>query len=321
MIPFVSIIILSFNGARYLEACIQSLLEMDYPNFKITVVDNNSKDHSASLLREKFPSVELIENAANYGFAEGMNIGIRQALERRADYVFLVNQDTRFDRDCLRELLAVAGSSSGIGLLVPMQFEYGGHSLNSVFKSWLTCNLGPTAPDLAQLQTQPFYNVQDVSGAAMLISRKALETVGLCDPIYFAYSEESDLCRRLHLHGFRLVLCTRARFWHKTGMSPWKDRLLDRSRLIFALKNPYKGFPYNFSTMLMIFFRFLKRGLAEQDYPYVIFMAWSLYDIIKHLSSIYFQVQAEKKGFGHIKAIPQRPYDTAPIVRMLFGKN
>ena len=175
-----------------------------------------------------------------------MNIGIRHALDRNADYVFLVNQDTRFDRECLRELLAVAGSSSQIGLLVPMQFEYGADSLNSVFQGWLKKNFGPGDPDLAKLKTQPFYDVQDVSGAALLISRRALKVVGLFDPIYFAYSEESDLCRRLIFHGFRIVLCTRASFWHETAMTARKKMLVDRSRLIFSLKDPSRTFFVNF---------------------------------------------------------------------------
>jgi GT2 family glycosyltransferase len=319
--PLVYIILLSFNGARHLEASLASPLASDYPNFRLLVVDNHSLDHSAPLVRRQFPEVELIENDQNYGFAGGMNIGIHRALAHHADYVLLVNQDTRFDRQCLSRLVAGARTSSRIGLAVPMMFEYGADRLTEGFVNWLEANLGAGAKNPEYLASHPVHDVRDVAGAAMLISRQALEAVGLFDPIYFAYSEESDLCRRLLFHGFRIVLCPRARFWHKTLVTSLKKKLADRARLIFALKNPHKNFFSNFCFMIALWIWFLERGLGRRDFSYAIFMGWCFCDIMKHIKLIYSRVQAEKKGFGHDKAIPQRPYDTSPIVKMLFGKN
>jgi GT2 family glycosyltransferase len=317
--PLVYIILLSFNGAHHLEVSLASLLASDYPNFRILVVDNRSHDHSAALVRRKFPEVELIENEKNYGFAGGMNIGIRRAMAHQADYVLLVNQDTSFDRECLSQLVTGALTSSRIGLAVPMLFEYGTNHLAEAFINWLKGNLGAGAQNPEKLAANPVHDVRDVAGAAMLISRKTLEAVGLFDPFYFAYSEESDLCRRLLFHDFRIVLCPRARFWHKTLFTSLKKKLIDRARLIFALKNPHQNFFYNFCSMMMLLIWFLERGLGRRDYSYVIFMSWSFYDIMKHIKLIYLRLQAEKKKFNHNRLIPQRPYDVAAVARMLFG--
>jgi GT2 family glycosyltransferase len=319
-LPLVYIVILSFNGARYLEACLKSLLASDYPNVKMLLVDNNSQDSSVILVRRKFPEVEIIENDQNLGFAGGMNIGIRYALAGKADYIFLVNQDASFDRDCLTEMLAVALSCPQIGLLVPMQFEYGSDRLNSVFQDWLKKYFSPELADLTTLKTQPFYDVAEVSGAALLISRKALEVVGLFDPIYFAYSDESDLCRRLIFHGFRVALCSRASFWHETRMTPWKRMLVDRSRLFFAIKNPNKTFFVNFLDTLMLFLWFLEKGVYHRNISYILFMISSLYDILHYLKPILERISRERKGYGYLVDEPDTHYHLTSISNFI-GKD
>jgi GT2 family glycosyltransferase len=316
-LPLVYIIILSFNGARYLEGCLSSLVENDYPNIKVLLVDNHSADDSVALVSKTFPHVQVIENEQNYGFAEGMNIGIRHALAGNADYILLVNQDTRFARGCLRELVAVACSSPRLGLVVPVQYEYGGKSLNSVFQSWLKKYFGPGETDLARLRTQPFYEVQDVSGAALLISRRALEVVGFFDPIYFAYSEESDLCRRLIFHGFRIALCTRASFWHETMMTPWKRLLVDRSRLIFSLKDPNKIFLINIINSLILFLWFLGKGIWHKNITTIMFMLLSFYDISKYLKSIFERIKLERKGYKYLATVSDKHYNLVSISKFI----
>ena len=90
----VSVVVLNWNGREDTLACLQSLRGIDYPSFKIHVVDNASSDDSVSSIRAAFPEVEIICSARNLGYAGGNNLGIRRALEVGAQYILLLNNDT-----------------------------------------------------------------------------------------------------------------------------------------------------------------------------------------------------------------------------------
>ena len=119
MHPKVSIIILSWNRKDVLRACVNSVLEIDYTNYKIIVVDNASTDRSAHELPLSFPSVKFIRNKENLGYAGGNNAGIRYAVKKGTDYILLLNDDVIVDSDFLTELVKVAESDSRIGMVGP----------------------------------------------------------------------------------------------------------------------------------------------------------------------------------------------------------
>src|SRR5450759_212512 len=95
--PKIVIVILNLNGKEVLEECLRSIQRLDYPNYAVIVVDNNSSDGSQEVLAHAFPSINLIQNKKNEGVPEGQNIGIRAALQSRANYVFTINNDTILD--------------------------------------------------------------------------------------------------------------------------------------------------------------------------------------------------------------------------------
>jgi len=113
-LPFVSIIVVNYNGRRYLEDCFSSLQRLDYPadRFEVIMVDNASADGSVALVKKRFPWVRIIENKSNLGFAGGNNIAISQS---QGDYVALLNNDTKVDRAWLIELIKVCESDPTIG--------------------------------------------------------------------------------------------------------------------------------------------------------------------------------------------------------------
>src|SRR5436190_7401977 len=106
--PSVAVIVLNWNGRDDTLACLESLAGLNYDNFQVMVVDNGSTDGSVGAIRPRFPGVEIIETGRNLGFAEGNNVGIRLALDRGMDYVFLLNNDTVVDPSLLSELVAAA---------------------------------------------------------------------------------------------------------------------------------------------------------------------------------------------------------------------
>ena len=114
--PTVSIVSVNYNGGRYLERFLESVLAIDYPSpcYGVVLVDNASTDGSTSLVRARFPRVHLVEAGSNLGFAGGCNLGMRAAA---SDYVALVNNDTVVEPAWLRELVDVAESDAHIGLV------------------------------------------------------------------------------------------------------------------------------------------------------------------------------------------------------------
>jgi GT2 family glycosyltransferase len=243
--PRVSIIILNWNGLQDTMECLESLKKITYPNYEVIVVDNGSDGEDPGILRERFGDyVRVIENDQNYGFSEGNNIGIRDALKRRTDYVLLLNNDTTVDMDFLTELVLVGESHSQIGLLGPKIYFYreptriwfagGKISLRSP-----NSNRGQGQIDKGQFDQ--VICVDFLSGSCMIIRRNVLESVGLLDPIYFFGLEDIDISLRATQAGFCNVFVPASRIWHKVYRSGVKNRNIpyytSRNSLILARKH------------------------------------------------------------------------------------
>jgi GT2 family glycosyltransferase len=238
--PLVYIIVLTFNGEIWVEKCLNSLSRTSYPYIKILVIDNASQDDTIDIIKKNFPMVELHINDYNTGFAAGMNQGIDYALQGGADYVFLVNQDTIMDSFCIQRLVDVALTDVNIGIIAPVQFEYGIDQLQKTFARWLVLNIGVSDLKSLWYLKKSYFVVPEVLGPAMMISRKAIELAGSFDPYFFAYFEETDLCRRLRLHAMFSVLCPWAFFWHADDLpEKSKELIMLRSHLIYTLKDPF----------------------------------------------------------------------------------
>jgi hypothetical protein len=103
--PKVTVVILNWNGMDHIHECLESLLKSDYSNYDVVVVDNNSEDGSPAAIAKRFPNVQIMHNADNLGFAEGCNVGIRQAMRSGSAYVWLLNNDTLVDGQSLAVLV------------------------------------------------------------------------------------------------------------------------------------------------------------------------------------------------------------------------
>ncbi len=113
--PMVSIVILNFNGKKFLNQCLDSVLQSDYRNFEVILVDNASTDGSIELVQKNFhqhSNLRIVTNGTNLGFAEGNNIGARAATGK---YVVFLNNDTEVDPEWLQELLIVVESDKTVG--------------------------------------------------------------------------------------------------------------------------------------------------------------------------------------------------------------
>jgi GT2 family glycosyltransferase len=242
--PLVYCILLNWNGRDLLLETLDSVTKLNYPNFRIVVVDNGSTDGSQDAVKKAYPHLTLIENGANLGFGGGNNVGMEYALKCGAEWIILLNSDIAVDSNMLSDLMNVAVTDNNIGVLSPKIYYfdkknllwYAGGAIN--YWSGIVSHRGLREEDAGQFDN--IANTDYISGCAMLIRRSVLENVGMFDPVYFpAYSEDADLSTRIKRAGYRLVYVPQAKLWHKVsafsggGLTPLKTMLKVEHNLIF----------------------------------------------------------------------------------------
>jgi len=243
MKPWVVIVVLNWNGLADTLACLASLAELDYPERKVVVVDNGSTDGSVRAIRERFPTVTVLENGENLGYTGGNNAGLRYALGHGADYVLLLNNDTVVAPGFLRRLVDAAEADPRIGLVGPTIYYYdrpaiiwsAGGAID--WQRGSTRMLGLNERDRGQFGRGP-RTVDFVTGCAILVRRIVPERVGLLDERFFAYYEEAEWCVRAVRAGYKIVHVPLARMWHKISPSARTDSwpvqyYMTRNRLLF----------------------------------------------------------------------------------------
>jgi len=246
--PKVAIIVLTWNQRDLTLDCLASLVELDYPIdwLEIIVVDNGSADGTAQAIRERYPQVTVLENGQNLGFAEGNNVGIRHALQGQAEYISLLNNDTVLDPAMLKELLAVMEADRTVGIVGPKMLYYdqpdtiwcAGNRID--WRTGATSRLQSEQPDSAS-ESEP-QQVDFITACAICLRRQVIEQIGLLDPRFFIYYEETDWCIRARAAGWRILYMPRARLWHKVSAamgttSPATEYYMSRNVLLFLHKN------------------------------------------------------------------------------------
>ena len=232
----VSIVIVSFNAREHLERCLE---EVGGGAHEVVVVDNASADGSPALVRERYPSVKLIELSENLGFGAANNVGMDAAA---GDLFLLLNSDAWPLGDAIERLAAFAADHRRAGVVGPRLRNPDG-SLQRSVRGWPTpWRLATEYLFLRRLGRRTrafnaFYgagfdhesvrSVEVVKGAVMLVRREAFEAIGGFDPDFFMYGEEMDLCYRVGRAGWEVVFDPGAEFVHVGGVSTgarWGER-------------------------------------------------------------------------------------------------
>lgn len=214
-------VVLNWNGGDDTVACLESLAAA---GVSVICVDNGSTDGSAEAVESRFPGVELVRNGANLGFSGGNNAGIRRALERGADWVWLVNNDCTVDPAAPGALEAAARTRPDAGVLAckvlfadpPDVIWYAGGRFSTLL-GYSGRQSGFGARDDGRFDR--LEDTERATGAAMVVSRAAIERAGLLDEELFAYVEDVDWCLRIHEAGFAVVFVPGARVWHRVSGS------------------------------------------------------------------------------------------------------
>jgi len=166
----------------------------------------------------EFPDVEIIPILENLGYAGNNNVGIQAALDKDADWIFVLNEDTVLDPYCLAEMIRVGESNPKIGILGPMVYHYDEPEIiqtagGIITKNWAGIHLAQNEKDQNQY-TKP-HPVEWISGCAILFRRAAIEEVGMLDARFFYYWEETEWCVRTGKAGWNIIHVPSAKLWHK----------------------------------------------------------------------------------------------------------
>jgi GT2 family glycosyltransferase len=250
-------VIVTFNGSKWIESCINSLHASNLKS-EIIVVDNNSEDDTLSIIKKRFPGIILIQSDKNLGFGKANNIGLQKAYNEKADYVFLLNQDAWIEPDTMGNLIETSLRNRKAGIIAPLNFSPNGE-LESYFQKQLSSENCPgIISDLVTGELQNYYPVTFfINASCWLITRRCLEDIGGFDPLFDHYGEDVDYCKRAIYHHLEVGICTSAKEYHARDNYKIKkgefQQLLSanirgylNNNVLFHLKDLNINFPFHF---------------------------------------------------------------------------
>lgn len=255
---------MNWNGWRDTIECLEALKQCSYPSLDVIVVDNGSSDDSVAKIRLANPGVLVIETGSNLGFAGGNNVGIRHALAHGAEYVWLLNNDTKPAPDALPALIAKAQTDRRIGAVASICYYAGEPSAveawgGSQVNLWVGYGPNSTRP-----RRDEWFDA--LNGTSLLVSREAFEDVGFLDQGFFLYWEDTEFCLRLKEKGWSLAAAADSHVLHKVNASTAGNKLiLDRHQTASGLRLLQLHSPApRLAMLLFLTIRFSRRIVKMQ---------------------------------------------------------
>jgi len=276
-------IVATYNGTKWYEKCFGSLSQSNIP-LEIIAVDNKSTDNTIEYISKNFPSVKIIQNEKNYGFAEANNIGLKKACENNADFYFLLNQDAWIEKDTVEKLIAFSVNNPEYGIISPVHLTGDKQRFD---RGFLICfNRCPEAvhayENMFLKKVEPdCYDAKFVNAAAWLITKNCLETVGVFDTIMFRhYGEDDNYCNRVLYHRLKIAIVTSTTICHDREYR--QDKALDInigfSRFYANILHGKKDFFKRFVIIMIkiVSIKYSKNGILE-----LFFLLTNIHKIIK----------------------------------------
>ena len=269
-----AVAILNWNGRKLLEEFLPSVIE-NSAEADIYVIDNASEDDSVAYLKSNFPSVKIIQNEGNFGYAKGYNEGIKKIIKSSSishlpssipEFFCLLNSDVKVSPNWISPVLNLFEKDENIAVVQPKildyknptHFEYAGAGGGFIDNFGYPYCRGRVFWTLEEDKGQYDDSIQTfwASGACMFIRRKDFEEIGGFDEGFFAHMEEIDLCWRLNNSGKKVFYCGESKVYHLGGgtlknSNPHKTYLNFRNSLWMLVKNlpEWKAFPFIFARL------------------------------------------------------------------------
>lgn len=255
----VSVVIPNYNGITYLEDCLSTLYKSTKLPAEVIIVDNASTDGSLEFIKESYPQVNVVSHSINTGFTGAVNHGICASKEK---YVFLLNNDTKIEKDCLEKLVKAMNSDEKVfsaGALMlrmdePEVVDNGGDTMNLLGypKSFLN---GKSKLNIFKDRYAPVFTA--CAGAA-IYRKEVLGKIGLFDDLHFAYFEDVDIGYRARIYGYKNISVRDAVVYHKGSATSgskhnaFKVSLSSKNSVLLHVKNmPALQYICNFPFLLL----------------------------------------------------------------------
>jgi len=247
-LPFVSIIIVNFNGRHFLNDCLKSLERLKYPKdkFEVILVDNASSDGSVEYVKEKFPWVKILQLDKNYGFCKPNNEGAKIA---KGDYLIFLNNDTIVTPEWLLELVKGVLSDKKVISCASKMLYCDKRNIINTAGGKITIVGGGFYRGYGERDNGQYDKLEYTGfgcGAGVLVEKNFfLNVMGGFDEMYFASCEEHELGLRIWMYGYKVLYVPTAVLYHKesgtygsrSSFHPVKVYLIVRNRLFNILKN------------------------------------------------------------------------------------
>jgi GT2 family glycosyltransferase len=257
--PLVDVVIPHYNGVDFLATCLSSLFRQSYSAFSVTIVDNGSSDHSLEFIQTNFPAVRIISWPVNKGFSPAVNAGIRAG---KAPLVFLLNNDTELEPDCLQALVQTALAQSDYDFFAAKMLNFQQrHLLDGAGEGFLRGGAGYRLGTMERddgFYQQPRRVFGACAGAA-LYRRQLFETIGLFDEDFFAYLEDVDFNVRANGRGKKCFFVPEARVFHigsatsGSKINPFTVKLSTRNNFNVLVKNYPLSFFFRLFPVICVY--------------------------------------------------------------------
>lgn len=308
--PQVAVLILNYCSLADTLACVECVRRSDYPNVRVLVIDNASPDGGGVALAARLPAAEFVGLPRNTGYAGGNNEGIRRAMQEGAQFMLILNPDVRLPANAISTYVRHLVAHPEVGALNSLQVGEDGQTLDEKFRTGVLVPCGFADKSLSERAWPVAFEAGTLFGAALMLTRAAIEKVGGFDPLFFAYGEETDLCRRLCYHGFKLAVLAEPpvihlRTKHVGGISPRVTYLMLRGYYLGQIKNPFTSASGGAQRAFRDLFR-AAFGRRPEYFPFDTLdvrrsqAARALLWFATHLHHAWSHKQIEKRGRAHV---------------------
>lgn len=278
--PLVSVIVLNWNGKKFLERCISSLLRQTYSNYKIVFVDNDSTDGSVEFVKDKFGKscrLKILSLNHNYGFAEGNNIGCKHA---KGKYVIMLNNDTEVQPNFIEELVKVAETDEMVGSVGCRILQYDGKAgytpifTNKGFVVPFFLGASTAEDRLDKVCSIESSNLANC-GCAALYRRDLFDLLGGFDKDFWSDWEDHDLGFRINIAGFKSLFTPKTIVLHvgggAAGFSKERRTRIYRNMLFTYIKD------FEVENLISRLFFFMFFLLPIGHFAWIFFNEWRIY--------------------------------------------
>lgn len=244
----VYVVIVTYNGAQWIEHCLKSVFNSTIP-VSVIVIDNGSSDSTVEIIKRNYPQCNIILASENLGFGRGNNLGMRVAISNGADYIYLLNQDAWVSPDTFEKLISIHKKNPQYGILSPMQLTGNGEHVDSNFMKYSILNsCKDLLEDYIVRRNKEIYETQFVMAAHWLLFVPSLKNVGLFSTAFPHYGEDNNLVHRYIYYGFKIGICRNIYGYHDREyrkQTPKQELYLKYINFITLINNPLIRKRYN----------------------------------------------------------------------------